>query len=71
MPHNDWAANKIYFSRTSKMPVSSFCEYIFLKKINIGKKNKQSMVVPFKEIQLYKGEETLLTFNNLRPVMML
>ena len=38
--HHGWAAKKILFSRTSKMPVSSFCEYIYLKKINIERKTQ-------------------------------
>ena len=63
------------FSRASKIPVSLFCGIIFLEKINIGKKNTSSQwLTPFKYSSvsyLYKGKETLITFNNLRPVMTL
>ena len=53
--HHDWAVKKILFSRTSKTPVSSFCKYIFLKKINIGRKNtSRQCLIPFRKIQLCK-----------------
>ena len=65
-------------SRTFKIPVSSFCKYIFNINIerNIGKKNTNSQwLIPFKKMWLFKlsrqREETLITFNKLRPVMML
>ena len=37
-----WATKRILFFRVSKTPVSSICEYIFLKKMNIGRKNTWS-----------------------------
>ena len=54
-------------SRTSKTPVSSFWEYIFLQKIKVGKKNTSSQwLISFRKKQpckLFLQAEGI--FNNL------
>ena len=74
--HHGWATKKILFSRASKTPVSSFYEYTFLKKINVGGESTSSQwLIPIKKTWLFKlslkWEETWITFNNLRQVMTL
>ena len=51
--HHGWAAKKILFSRTSKMPVSSFCGYTINIKIWRKNTNCQWLTV-FRKIQLCK-----------------
>ena len=54
-PHG-WASKKNLISKTFKAPVSSFCEYIFLQKINVGRKNTSSQwLICFRKIQPFKS----------------
>ena len=71
---------RILFSRTSKTPVSSLCEYTFnikmgrkINKINIGRKQSSSQwLIPFRKMRPCKLSLRRGYFiNNLRPVMTL
>ena len=71
MDGHGWAAKKKMISRTSKTSVSSFWKYIFLQKINVGKKNTNGQrLISFRKIQpcelFLQAKETLIISSQVK-----